>query len=161
MSTQAADLQSTDRPAGRSRSRDAAIRLARYTALRLLALFATVVAGVYISILVANMGGYVDEIRRGQIREEVGILVLGNEQFRQLSPAGAGAQASPASPLAVDAERAAPAGGLRRALRNGGAGSRARRHSRARPGTHRAAGAVNVPRRTRRSAAGARVPRRR
>ncbi len=40
-------------------------RLVRYTWLRLIALFFTVVVGVYLTILIANMGGYVDDIRRG------------------------------------------------------------------------------------------------
>ena len=39
---------------------------------RAVALIATVIVGVYLTILIANMGGHVDEIRRGQIREIVG-----------------------------------------------------------------------------------------
>jgi peptide/nickel transport system permease protein len=50
-------------------------RVIKYTAVRVIALFATVVVGVYLTILIANMGGYVDEIKRGQIREQVSITI--------------------------------------------------------------------------------------
>jgi peptide/nickel transport system permease protein len=46
-------------------------RVARFTAVRLLTLFVTVVIGVYLTILIANMGGYVDEIQKSEIRESV------------------------------------------------------------------------------------------
>lgn len=59
-------------------------RVARYTVIRMLVLFITVVIGVYLTILIANMGGYVDQIRRAQIREEIGQLVLADQQLRQL-----------------------------------------------------------------------------
>lgn len=60
-------------------------RVARYTIVRVVMLFITVVVGVYLTILIANMGGYVDEIRRAQIRDGIGQLVLGDQQLRQLS----------------------------------------------------------------------------
>jgi peptide/nickel transport system permease protein len=63
------------------------MRVARYTIIRMFVLFITVVIGVYLTILIANMGGYVDQIRRAQIREEIGQLVLADQQLRQL-PAG-------------------------------------------------------------------------
>lgn len=59
-------------------------RLLRYIVLRGLSLFVTVVFGVYLAILVANMGGYVDEIRRAQIREQVGATMLGDPKMRAL-----------------------------------------------------------------------------
>ncbi len=59
-------------------------RLARYSAMRLLLLLITVVIGVYLTILIANMGGYVDEIRRGTIREEVGIEIMADQQLKTL-----------------------------------------------------------------------------
>jgi peptide/nickel transport system permease protein len=61
-------------------------RLVRYTATRLVMLFVTVVIGVYLTIMIANMGGYVDEIRRGDIREAVGLRVLSDPTLRNLSP---------------------------------------------------------------------------
>lgn len=60
-------------------------RLARYTVVRLLALFATVVVGVYLTILIANMGGYVDEIRRGNIREQVAVSISMDPSNSELS----------------------------------------------------------------------------
>jgi len=47
----------------------------------------TILVGVYLSILVANMGGYVDEIRRGAIREQVSVSIFGDQsaEMRQLS----------------------------------------------------------------------------
>lgn len=68
----------------RKAKRQAAIRLVRYTVLKLLALFFTVAVGVYITVLVANMGGYVDEIRRGQIRETIVLEASLNDEFRAL-----------------------------------------------------------------------------
>ena len=59
--------------AGIPQTQSAFMRVVQYTALRMIALFFTVVIGVYLAILVANMGGHVDEIRRGYIRETVAI----------------------------------------------------------------------------------------
>lgn len=73
-------IESSERKA----KRQARIRLLRYSALKLLALFFTVVAGVYITVLIANMGGYVDEIRRGSIRESIVLAASVNEEFRKL-----------------------------------------------------------------------------
>lgn len=46
-------------------------RLGKYTLSRVISLFITVVIGIYLTILIANMGGYVDTIMRGEIRERV------------------------------------------------------------------------------------------
>jgi peptide/nickel transport system permease protein len=59
-------------------------RVAKYTAVRLVMLFITVVVGVYLTILIANMGGYVDKIQRGQIREGVDQAFALNPQFKSL-----------------------------------------------------------------------------
>lgn len=42
-------------------------RLAKYTGVKVLVLFLTVVVAVYVTILIANMGEYVDEITRSRI----------------------------------------------------------------------------------------------
>ena len=60
------------------------VRVLKYTVLRAVALFATVVVGVYLTILIANMGGYVDQIRRAEIREYVVMAVQANEDARLL-----------------------------------------------------------------------------
>lgn len=59
-------------------------RVAKYTLFRTVVLFFTIVVGVYLTILIANMGGYVDDIRRGQIREQLGAQYGMDPQFRQL-----------------------------------------------------------------------------
>lgn len=59
-------------------------RLSRYMAIKLIALFITVVIGVYITILIANMGGAVDDIRRGVIREQIVLTLSLDDNFRQL-----------------------------------------------------------------------------
>lgn len=77
------DVESIE-ASSRKAQRQAVTRLLRYMALRLVALFFTVVAGVYITVLIANMGGYVDEIRRGQIRESVVLAASLDPEFRLL-----------------------------------------------------------------------------
>ncbi len=56
-------------------SRSSTLKLVRYIVLKLLSLFVAVTIGVYLTILIANMGGYVDEILKGQIRESVSISI--------------------------------------------------------------------------------------
>lgn len=68
----------------RKASSDTILRLLRYAAARLVALFFTVVLGVYVTVLVANMGGYVDEIRRGQIRETIMLSITADEALMRL-----------------------------------------------------------------------------
>ncbi len=51
------------------------LRLARHIGLRLIALFGTVVIGVYLTVLIANMGGALDDIRRAAIQEGVATFV--------------------------------------------------------------------------------------
>ncbi len=74
-----ADEQS---PAGDSRGHTI-VRILRFAGGRLLMLAGSVVIGVYLAVLIANMGGHVDEIRRGQIREGVAIMVSLDQEFRQ------------------------------------------------------------------------------
>ena len=62
-------------------------RLAKYTVYKLSMLFVTVLIAVYLTILIANMGGYVDEIVRGTIREFVGNALRGNPEYQQMAPA--------------------------------------------------------------------------
>jgi peptide/nickel transport system permease protein len=67
-------------------------RILRYTVVRLIVLFLTVVVAVYLTILIANMGGYVDTIQRGQIQEAVNMALATNPAFKQLSAAEKQAQ---------------------------------------------------------------------
>ncbi len=63
-------------------------KLARFTATRLVVLALTVTVGIYLTILIANMGGYVDEIRKGAIREQVSVAIFQDQsaEMRALSP---------------------------------------------------------------------------
>ncbi|PWG63728.1 ABC transporter permease [Sediminicurvatus halobius] len=60
-------------------------RLAVFVVKRTLALLLTVLVGVYLTIVIANMGGRVDEIRRLQIESAVAEAVRANPQFADMS----------------------------------------------------------------------------
>jgi peptide/nickel transport system permease protein len=62
-------------------------RVGKYSAVKLVMLLITVFIGVYLTILIANMGGYVDEMRRGAIREQVSITIMADQsaEIRALS----------------------------------------------------------------------------
>jgi peptide/nickel transport system permease protein len=61
-------------------------RLTIFTTKRLAALFLTVLVGVYLTILIANMGGQVDELRMVQIQSTVAEQVRADPAFFDLSP---------------------------------------------------------------------------
>ena len=61
-------------------------RVLRYAWVRLVTLAITVVIGIYLTILIANMGGYVDTIMRNEIRDNTTQSILANPAFRQLTP---------------------------------------------------------------------------
>ncbi len=63
------------------------IRVGRYMLVRLVTLFLTVIVGVYLTIMIANMGGYVDKIRRGDIEYNAAVSVNNNPATKQLLPA--------------------------------------------------------------------------
>jgi len=65
---------------------DTLTRITKYVLYRGVALFATVVVGVYLTVLIANMGGYLDTIRIAQIREQVGAAVLNDPAMQTLPP---------------------------------------------------------------------------
>lgn len=64
-------LQTAEGAKKRTATNSTLNRVARYTVVRLLILFVTVVIGLYLTILIANMGGKVDDIQRNSIRESV------------------------------------------------------------------------------------------
>lgn len=63
------------------------IRVSRYVLVRLLTLFVTVVVGIYLTIMIANMGGYVDQIMKGEIRDRVIQSIAANPSMQQMDPA--------------------------------------------------------------------------
>jgi peptide/nickel transport system permease protein len=60
-------------------------RVMKYTGVRMVSLFLTVVVGVFLTILIANMGGYVDRIQLGEIQENVAQSINKNAAYRNLS----------------------------------------------------------------------------
>lgn len=62
------------------------LRMVRYTALRLVTLAFTVTIGVYLTILIANMGGFVDVMIRTEIQDNVAQSILANQAFKNLAP---------------------------------------------------------------------------
>ena len=62
------------------------LRVSRYVLMRLVTLFVTVVIGIYLTILIANMGGFVDKIMRGEIRERITNSIVGNAAFVKMAP---------------------------------------------------------------------------
>jgi peptide/nickel transport system permease protein len=72
--------------AKRSFASTTAGRVARFAVLRLVTLMVTTVIAVYLTILIANMGGYVDTIMRNEIRDSISQSVAANPTFRQMAP---------------------------------------------------------------------------
>lgn len=62
------------------------LRVLKYSAVRLISLLVSVTIAVFLTIMIANMGGYVDQIRLGEIRETVVQAVRGNVINRSLPP---------------------------------------------------------------------------
>jgi len=61
-------------------------RVSRFMGIRIVLLLFTVVVGVYLTILIANMGGYVDEIMRNEIKERVNMQVAAMTANQPISP---------------------------------------------------------------------------
>jgi peptide/nickel transport system permease protein len=61
--------------------------VSRYVIVRLLTLFVTVVIGIYLTILIANMGGFVDTIMKGEIRERVTQSIINSPSAKSMDPA--------------------------------------------------------------------------
>jgi peptide/nickel transport system permease protein len=62
-------------------------RVSRYVVVRLLVLFATVVIGIYLTIMIANMGGYVDRIMKTEIRDRITQRIGNNPAMQKMDPA--------------------------------------------------------------------------
>ena len=61
-------------------------RLIKFGLVRAGMLFLAVVLSVYLTIMIANMGGYVDNIMRGEIREAIAARLLTDQNYQQLAP---------------------------------------------------------------------------
>lgn len=63
--------------AGGRPARPGLARFARYTAVKAVTLLLTVTVSLFLTVLVVNLGGYLDEIRRAQISESIGMRIYG------------------------------------------------------------------------------------
>ncbi|HET9909366.1 MAG TPA: ABC transporter permease [Anaerolineales bacterium] len=70
----------------KARHQSTFVRVSRYVVVRLLTLFVTVVIGIYLTIVIANMGGFVDTIMKGEIRERVTNSVIASPAAQQMDP---------------------------------------------------------------------------
>jgi peptide/nickel transport system permease protein len=70
----------------KKKSESAILRVIKYMGIRLFSMGFAITVGLYLTILIANMGGYVDEIQRGQIREDVQQLIRTDPSYKTLTP---------------------------------------------------------------------------
>ena len=52
-------------------------RLVKYISVKIITLMLTVTVGLYLTIMIINLGGYVDEMIKGEINESIGAMILG------------------------------------------------------------------------------------
>jgi peptide/nickel transport system permease protein len=62
-------------------------RVVRYSGIRLITLFITVVIGIYLTIMIANMGGYVDQMMKSAIQERITVEIAKSPQYKTMDPA--------------------------------------------------------------------------
>lgn len=62
-------------------------RVLKYSGVRLLSLLITVVIGVYLTILIANMGGYVDTMMKAEIQERITVQIARSPAFQNMDSA--------------------------------------------------------------------------
>ncbi len=87
MTVEAEALQPNAEPVPKTKSGSSTFsRVAKYTGYRAVMLIITVCIGVYLTILIANMGGKVDDIKRAAIRDGVIGQTSNDPTFRNLSP---------------------------------------------------------------------------
>jgi peptide/nickel transport system permease protein len=66
--------------------RQVIIRLGRYTLVRAVFLILAVMIAIYLTVIVANMGGALDTIRINEIQQQVSMQIRTNPAYRQLPP---------------------------------------------------------------------------
>lgn len=64
---------------------DSLKRLAKFMIFRGVSLFITVIIAVYISVVIANWGGAMDQVRKNDIRYNIAVAVAGNPAYESLS----------------------------------------------------------------------------
>ena len=78
------EAQQIAQPLVRKAPVSAFVRVMQYSAVRLITLFATVIVAIYLTVMIANMGGFVDQIMRGEMRERITVQVVNNPANRNL-----------------------------------------------------------------------------
>ena len=68
------------------KSTSAFVRVMKYSIVRLASLLFSVIIAIFLTIIIANMGGYVDQLRLGEIRETVVQAARSNPANRNLPP---------------------------------------------------------------------------
>ena len=86
MSVAAVQPDTTPQTENKTVANSTFVRVVRYSLVRLLTLFVTVVIGIYLTIIIANMGGHVDEIMRGDIRDRINQQFAANPAMQKLAP---------------------------------------------------------------------------
>jgi len=71
----------------KKKSESALVRIVRYSGVRLVSLFVTVVIAIYLTIMIANMGGYVDQMMKAEIQERITMQIAANPAYKQMDPA--------------------------------------------------------------------------
>ncbi|MCK4580324.1 MAG: ABC transporter permease, partial [Dehalococcoidia bacterium] len=61
-------------------------RLGKFTLIRTVLLFLAVLVAVYLTVIIANLGGELDNVRRAEVRTEIGTAVFANPEYRRLPP---------------------------------------------------------------------------
>ncbi len=84
MSVEAQSVQPQAEKKERTRGTSTFSRVARYTSVRIIMLLFTVATGVFLTIMIANMGGYVDNIMRGNIREGIAMQLLSDQNYNNM-----------------------------------------------------------------------------
>ena len=82
----ATDAIAVEKSIKKAASKSTFTRVARYSAVRLGTLFVTVVIGIFLTIMIANMGGYVDKIMINDITESVIQQVTNDPNARKMAP---------------------------------------------------------------------------
>jgi peptide/nickel transport system permease protein len=86
MSVAAASPEATPETEKKGFTNSTFARVIRYSAVRLLTLFVTVVIGIYLTIIIANMGGHVDDIMRNDIRDRINQKFAQNPGMQKMAP---------------------------------------------------------------------------
>jgi len=84
--TTLSEAQEISQPVVRKPPASTFMRVMQFSGVRLITLFGTIVVAIYLTIMIANMGGYVDEIMRGEIRERITVQVVNNPANKNLDP---------------------------------------------------------------------------